>query len=103
MAVLASFGASGQKIYKTDSRIKADVKVFVAARESGADLVVYVTDRSHTAQGNKGIWFYTTSEYAADKKIYIVDDESQAEVKIFYTDKDYLAGWRNKAKRSYFD
>ncbi len=91
-----------QRIYKTSEGKKAEVKVCPVDKEYRADLIVYVTQYSHRARGNNGIWFFTDREEHADKSISFVN-EWQADVKVFFTDKEHEAGWRNKSRSHYFD
>lgn len=98
--LLSMFCARAQKIFISENKITADVTVFVVNRESRADLLVYVTDRSYTSglDNNEGIWYFVERRYQADKTI-AYGSEYNSDLKIMFTDKKYRAGWRNEEKR----
>ena len=92
--------SSAQKVYRTDKRYEADVRVYVVGHAYEADLIVYKADRAYMATGNKGIWYFCRAPYEAQKKIFFAQWGYDAELKIMFTDKEYEAGWRNEKKKS---
>ena len=62
---------------------------------SSADLIVYKTEYSSPARGNRGLWYFEEYSSRADKTIFFVDYSSQADLKVFFTDYQSQAGWRN--------
>jgi hypothetical protein len=98
LAILSSYPASAQKVYKVKYESQADIKVYIVDYESQCDLKVFFV--SYSSQANKpGLWFSVEYESQADKKIYFVEYESQADLKIFIVDYESQAGWKNKNRQ----
>jgi len=87
-----------QKIYSSDSRYDADIKIFVVDSRYDADLLVYKTESRYDATGNEGLWHFVESKYDADKKVYFSDSRYDADLLIHFVDSRYDAGWRNKER-----
>jgi len=90
-----SFQLRAQSVFSEKYSSRADIKIYVVDHMSSADLIVYKTEYSSQAQGNKGLWYFEEYSSRADKTIFFVDYASQADLKVFFTDYQSQAGWRN--------
>jgi|SaaInl4_150m_RNA_FD_contig_21_781705_length_439_multi_4_in_0_out_0_1 coproporphyrinogen III oxidase len=67
-----------------------DFKVKLVNSSGSADLLVYVTERSHSAKDKDEVWCYVTS--SQDKKIRFVSGGE--DLKVFYVDRENQAKWK---------
>jgi hypothetical protein len=95
--------ASAQVVSVTKSVKEANVKVFETNYESLADIVVFKTPFISRAQGNEGVWYFTSLWGESSKKICFVPSKEVADIVIYYTTDSKKAGWLNKKKKHFMD
>lgn len=98
----ATIAAYAQKVYQTNTRYSADVKLYVVDNEGAADIVVFRTDKSDDSRldDNNGTWYFCRNSGDARKKVFFVEKPYQADLKVFFTDSKYRAGWKDSSKSS---
>jgi hypothetical protein len=80
-------------IYKNPNRLSV-IKVYVTNSKISADLLVYITNNRLQASGNDGIWYFVNTKISADASVYFVNSSIEADVKIYYVGSSIESGWR---------
>lgn len=84
--------AAAQKVYLTDSEMRADLVVFESPSEVQADLKVFLTDYQTHAGSKPGVWYITDSEVQSDMLVYITNSQIRADLIIHYVNSQTHAG-----------
>ncbi|MBZ0241767.1 MAG: DUF6150 family protein [Bacteroidales bacterium] len=82
---------SGMKVTEVSNPVNADLKVYVTAIRSEADLIVYfVSDPGFS--NAPGLWYLESDVNLSDTTLYYVQDRSSSDLVIYITNTKSEAG-----------
>lgn len=101
IVILSAVCSNAQKIMKVTDPDQANIKVFVVAEISDADLKVFEVDDPIEAKKD-GLWYVQEQEQNVYMKIYMSTSIEGSDLKIFYVEDPSLVGWVKPEKRQIY-